>query len=95
MAELLAGQPPAILELLERIDDLVFSAISGDDRAMVELQVLWPAVSDELDEYLVDQTREQYLRCVLAICSDCVDQDVRKPERAVAAIDVLSVLFEF
>jgi hypothetical protein len=94
LAGLLAGQPSEILELLERIDDLVFSAISGDVRAMVELEVLWPAVTAELDAFLIDQTREQYLRFVLAICSDCVGEDVRKPERAVAAIDVLSVLFE-
>jgi hypothetical protein len=94
LAGLLAGQPSEILELLERIDELVFSAINGDDRALVELEVLWPAVADELDVYLIDQTREQYLRFVLAICSDCVGEEVRKPERAVAAIDVLGVLFE-
>jgi GTPase-associated protein 1, N-terminal domain type 2 len=94
LAVLLAGQPTEIVELLERIDELVFSAINGDDRALVELEVLWPAVVDELDVYVIDQTREQYLRLVLALCSDCIGEEVRKPERAVAAIDVLGVLFE-
>jgi hypothetical protein len=85
---------PEVLELLERIDDLVFSAIAGDDRAVTELEVLWPAVIAELDDCLVEQSREQYLRCALSICRECVDGDDERPERAVAAIDVLCVLFE-
>ena len=44
LADTLAAQPPEVLELLERIDDLVFTAISGDDRALAELEVLWPTV---------------------------------------------------
>jgi hypothetical protein len=90
----LAGQPAEVLELLERIDDLVFAAISGDELAMTELEVLWPTVIAELDEDLVEQSREQYLRCALSICSECVEQGVRRPEQAAAAIDVLCVLFE-
>ncbi len=90
----LAGQPAEVLEMLERIDDLVFAGIDGDDRALTELQVLWPTVADELDAGLVEQSREQYLRCALAIWNDCVAGQIRRPERAVAAIDVLCVLFE-
>jgi len=90
----LAGQPAEVLELLERIDDLVFAAISGDELAMTELEVLWPTVIAELDEDLVEQSREQYLRCALSICSDCVEGGVQRPEQAAAAIDVLCVLFE-
>lgn len=88
------GEVPEILELLERIDDLIFSAISGDDRAVTELEVLWPAVVAELDDDLVEQSREQYLRCALSICRECVEGEDERPERAVAAIDVLCVLFD-
>ena len=80
--------------MLERIDDLVFTAIDGDDRSLGELQVLWPMVAAELNEDLVEQSREQYLRCALSIWTECVEGEVRRPERAVAAIDVLCVLFE-
>jgi len=90
----LAGQPAEVLELLERIDDLVFAAISGDELAMTELEVLWPTVVADLDPDLVEQSREQYLRCALSICSDCVEGGVQRPEQAAAAIDVLCVLFE-
>jgi hypothetical protein len=94
LIESLAGQPAEVLELLERIDDLVFAAISGDESAMTELEVLWPTVVADLDQDLVEQSREQYLRCALSICSECVEGGVQRPERAAAAIDVLCVLFE-
>ncbi len=89
-----AGQVPEVLELLERVDELVFAAIGGDDRAVTELEVLWPLIVADLDEDLVEQSREQYLRCALSICRECVDGEVERPERAAAAIDVLCVLFE-
>ena len=94
LARSLADQPPHILEMLERIDDLVFAAISGDSTALGELEVLWPTVAGDLDPVLVEQSREQYLRCALSIWNECVDGQIRRPERAVAAIDVLCVLFE-
>lgn len=90
----LAGQPPEVVELLERIDDLVFAAISGDAHALGELEVLWPTVAADLDEQLVEQSREQYLRCALSIWGESVASDGKRPERAVSAIDVLCVLFE-
>lgn len=94
LAEALAAQPLEVLELLERIDDLVFTAIAGDSRALAELEVLWPTVVAELDADLIEQSREQYLRCALSICNQCVEGEVQRPDRAVAAIDVLCVLFE-
>jgi hypothetical protein len=94
LAEKLAEQPPEVLELLERIDDLVFAAISGDAQSLAELETLWPTVAGELDADLVEQSREQYLRCALAICSDAPAGQPQRPERALAAVDVLCVLFE-
>ncbi|HEX3724917.1 MAG TPA: hypothetical protein VHV08_01690, partial [Pirellulales bacterium] len=35
LATTISAQPPATLELLERIDDLVFAAIAGDEQALV------------------------------------------------------------
>ena len=72
LAEALAAQPPEVLELLERIDDLVFAAIAGDGGALAELEVLWPVAAEELDDELVEQSREQYLRCALSIWTECV-----------------------
>jgi hypothetical protein len=94
LAEALAAQPPAVLELLERIDDLVFAAIAGDDGALAELEVLWPLAAEDLDDELVEQSREQYLRCALSIWTDCVDDDLQSSRRAMSAIDVICVLFD-
>ncbi len=94
LAESLAHQPPEVLELLEQIDDVVFAAISGDARALAELEMLWPVASEQLDERLFEQSREQYLRCALSICNECVEGDIKRPERALAAVDVLCVLFQ-
>jgi hypothetical protein len=94
LMETLAHQPPEVLELLERVDDLVFAAIAGDEPALRELQVLWPTVVADLEPELIDQSRDQYLRCSLSIWSECVDDQLQRTERAVSAIDVLCVLFE-
>jgi hypothetical protein len=94
LAATLEGQPPEVIELFERIDDLVFTAIGGDHQALAELQVLWPTVAIDLDPDLVELSREQYLRCALSIWSECIDDQATRPERAVSAIDVLCVLFE-
>lgn len=90
-----SGEMPEVLELLERVDDLVFAAIAGDDRAVTELEVLWPSVVAEMDEDIIEQSREQYLRCALSICRQSVDAEgeAERPERAMAAIEVLCVLF--
>jgi hypothetical protein len=90
----LAEQPAEVLELLERVDDLVFTSIAGDEGAMSELSALWPTVVAKLDPVVVEQSKEQYLRCALSIWSECAEARLKQPERAMSAIDVLCVLFE-
>jgi hypothetical protein len=94
LAGRLAEQPREVLELLEQIDDLVFGAISGDRQALAELERLWPMAASQLEGELVEQSREQYLRCALSICNDLAEVGVQRPQRALAAVDVLCVLFE-
>ena len=94
MFETLAAQPAEVLEVLERIDDLVFAAISGDQAALAELQVLWPCATSELPADVVEQSREQYLRCALSIWTQAGEVHDKQPERAISAIDVLCVLFD-
>ncbi len=94
LAATLSTQSPETVEMLERVDDLVFAAIAGNEQALADLEVLWPTITGQLSPDLIEQSREQYLRCALAIWSQCVDEQVHRPERAVAAIDVLCVLFE-
>ena len=94
LVEILAAQPPEVLALLERVDDLVFTAIGGDQQALADLELLWPSVVADVDPDVVEQSREQYLRCALSMWGDRFDGDVNQPERAVSAIGVLCVLFD-
>jgi hypothetical protein len=90
----LTQQSAEVVELLERIDDVVFAAIGGDERALAELEVLWPLAAQELDPELFEQSREQYLRCALSICSECSNEAIERPDRAMAAVEVLCILFD-
>ncbi len=83
-----------ILEKLERLDDLVYEAISGQADSLEELRTVWPQILNELGDGLLVESREQYLRYALSIWEECADgDDIRNPARAIQALDVLSLLF--
>ncbi len=85
---------PEILERLERLDDLVYAAMDGQGAAMESLRAYWPKVAAELEEEILAESREQYLRYAMSIWEGCVDPDgIRNPGRAVRALDVLCLLF--
>ncbi len=87
---------PAVLEKLERLDDLVFDAISGSREALEELAGFWPQVRDEWgDDPLVAESREQYLRYALESWDKVIQRTgQRNPSIAVQALEVLCLLFE-
>jgi hypothetical protein len=85
---------PAVVAKLEYLDDLVFEALSGQQRSLEELHTAWPAIQKELGDALLAESREQYLRYALQIWDGCVSNDgVRQASRAVEALDVLCILF--
>lgn len=93
-AQVLGTQCPAALEQLERLDDAVFEAIAGKPGALDELRKLWPEVLSRLGPELVEESREQYVRHALRVWRDCVEGDqIRNPSLAVAAMDVVCLLF--
>ncbi|MDY0169264.1 MAG: hypothetical protein RBS80_22160 [Thermoguttaceae bacterium] len=93
-SSVLEADSPEVLERLERLDDLVYEAMSGTSAAMESLRAYWPEVAAELGEELLAESREQYLRYAMSIWEGCVDsQGVRNPNRAVLALDVLCLLF--
>jgi hypothetical protein len=85
---------PEMLEKLERLDDLVFDALSGDRASLEELKVFWPKVRNELNGPLVAESREQYLRYALTSWERLAQRDeVRNPLLAMESLEVLCVLF--
>jgi hypothetical protein len=85
---------PVMLERLERLDDLVFEAISGNHDSLGQLKSFWPQVHSELDGHLLAESREQYLRYALASWEELAQRDgVRNPAMAMQSLEVLCVLF--
>jgi hypothetical protein len=83
-----------LLEKLERLDDLVFDTIDGRRPALEELTQLWPQLIAELPRDLWTESREQYLRYAITLWESSMGGGVRDPQWAVAALDVLAVLFD-
>jgi hypothetical protein len=94
-AQVIGRQRPDILEELEQLDDMVFEAIAGKRAAIESLRALWPRLVTNLPQGLLDESRCQYLRHALSMWRDCVEgEEIREPGRAIAALDVVDVLFE-
>jgi hypothetical protein len=90
----LDASDPAVLEKLERLDDLVFDAISGNCSSLEELKLFWPRVRHDLGDPLLAESREQYLRYALASWEELADRDgIRDPSFAMQSLEVLCVLF--
>lgn len=93
-AHVLGSHCPAAMEHLERLDDTVFEAIAGKPGALEQLRRLWPEVLARLGPHLVEESREQYLHHALRVWRNCLEGDqIRNPELAVAAMDVVCLLF--
>ncbi len=85
---------PEVLRLLEKLDDLVFAAITGPPEVVAELRSFWPQVRAVLDESLLIESREQYLRYALSLWEGSAGPEgTCQPERAVPSLDVLCLLF--
>ncbi len=91
----LDANDPEVIGKLERLDDLVFDAISGNRESLDELTVFWPKVRSELGNPLLAESREQYLRYALMSWDKLAQRDaVRSPSLAVQSLEVLCVLFD-
>jgi hypothetical protein len=78
--------------LLEELDDVVFQAIRGDQAALEQARLLWPQVVQEIGWELVEESREQYLRYSTDLSRRFEHDDIRDPQRALAAIEILELL---
>ena len=92
---ILAKCPPEVLDKLENLDDVVYEAINGQPEAISQLRSAWPSLLSGLDEELVAESREQYLRYALSVWQECAESNgVRQSDRAIQALDVLCLLFD-
>ena len=91
-SHLLHPQSDAVRAMLEELDDVVFSAVRGDEEALEQTRTLWPQVVATIGWELVEESREQYLRFAIDITQRFETDTARKPEHAVAALEVISLL---
>ena len=88
-----------VRELLEQLDDVIFAAIGGCELSLAEARALWPELVDQLGCHRIEESRKQYLRFAIdvteqfeaqAAYSD--EQGWRSAERAIAALEIISLL---
>lgn len=91
-SHLLHPDSEPVCELLEELDDVIFSAVSGDDKALEEAYRLWPQVLEVIGWELVEESREQYLRFAIDVTQRLEREEKRTPESAVAALEIISLL---
>ncbi|MGI9430358.1 MAG: hypothetical protein ACR2NM_16975 [Bythopirellula sp.] len=91
-SHLLHPQSAAVRTMLEELDDVVFSAVRGDRGALEQAQQLWPQVVAAIGWELVEESREQYLRFAIDVTQRFEMDAARKPEHAIAALEVISLL---
>jgi len=90
---LLQSESAYVRAMLEELDDVIFSAVGGDAKALQQAQTLWPEVVAAIGWQLVEESREQYLRFAIDMSQKQLDgTNQRTPENAVAALEIISLL---
>lgn len=91
-SHLLHSESGYVRAMLEELDDVVFSAVRGDAQALEQAQTLWPQVLNAIGWELVEESREQYLRFAIDVIQRYEHERARKPERAISALEIISLL---
>ncbi len=82
---------PMSAELFEQLDEVVYEAINGSSAAATQVGKLWTQLSAHLSADAISEAREQYLRYTLTLWDTSVGGS-RDPNKAIRALDVLSIL---
>jgi hypothetical protein len=91
-AAVLDPESERVRYLLEELDDAIFQAVRGDQRAMKTAHELWPQVVAELGFDLVEESREQYLRYANDLIR-CVEVErMNDPRLTLAALEIVELL---
>ena len=91
-SHLLHPDSEVVRSMLEELDDVVFSAVRGDAAALDQAQQLWPRVVAAIGWELIEESREQYLRFAIDVTQRYEADAARRPEHAIAALEVISLL---
>ncbi len=81
-----------VLHRLELLDDTIFAAIDGDQQAVERALKLWSELEGSIDQGLLEESREQYLRYAITVYENAHDLDQGSPMQAAAAVEIISLL---
>jgi hypothetical protein len=91
---LLSPETDEMRELLEDLDDAIFAALQGSDDSLDKARTLWPRAIAEIDEELVEESREHYLRFAVETSQRFRSDEFRSSEQSVAALEIILLLTE-
>lgn len=93
-ADVLAALAPPHAARWEELEDLVFETIAGKPRCLERLRSEWTSLKTRCEAALLENARHHLVRHALNLWRDCVEsEELRNPRFAVAALDVIDVLF--
>jgi hypothetical protein len=79
-------------ELLESLDDAMFTAIAGEAGVVAAARELWVAAVSALPVELVEESREQYMRFAVDVTQRFECDEVRDPARVLIAVEIIELL---
>ena len=79
-------------ELLEALDDAMFTAIAGDASVVLTARDLWIQATECLPRELVEESREQYLRYAADVARRLDGDEMRDPAKVVVAVEIIELL---
>ena len=85
-------ESPEACELLESLDDAMFTAIAGDAASSADARELWRAATRRLPAELVAESREQYLRFAVETLRRTQNAEVRDPAVTMVALELVAFL---
>jgi hypothetical protein len=91
---LLSPETEEMRELLEELDDAIFSALQGNGDSLDKARILWPRAISEIDEELVEESREHYLRFAVETSQRFQQGEFRSTGQSVVALEIILLLTE-
>ena len=83
---------PEVVERLERLDDVIFPAIDGDETALEVSAPVWRETVAELGPVVVEESRSEYLRYARSVWLFLTSQTVSQPLRLLAVMKIIGLL---
>lgn len=83
---------PQMRELLEALDDAIFTAIAGCRTSLDKSRELWPAVVSSVAPAAIEESREQYLRYAIEASTSRLGIENRSENGALAALEIIEML---